>query len=1007
MIRYLFGVISLVIVISLLLFFTQKKDKPSIFIQPKNLEQKVESSVITDSLNINTTQNINVIEEKTPINITQHDNYKQSFSDPIKPENPEKENKPLVDSLKKIYRSELYFAAKGTNVDSIRYENWKQNYQLKQSLQSKESLRSGMESFAGGLIQAKWHERGPNNEAGDMREVDFLPSNESIYAISTVGHLWKGNLNGLNWTLLNDDIRFEPDELEVLPHNSGTRIFAIFGVGANDKKISYSDDEGQTWIMGTGFSFYDHWGSGRRLLSLSDHQTLYYLVHTWSASPWGELIQLYKTTNKGVSYTKVWESSTGYGLNDVDLWKPYDSDQMYLVDNKAQSFYKITHDFGTGGTNISIPISYSSQGVSTGKISISGRYNSLISDYELYINTNSDKKVYKTVDGATWTYLSTSPESVWRKAWLADPDYNNLYLGGFQLNKSINGGVWEEQYVQWWEYYKNTPTRKDSMHVDMMNLDYFKKSNGTPFILICNHSGIHVTYDQFATTKNLGLINLNVTTLYDQTTAFDGFVYGGAQDKGNFKYGGNSKADFNIFSTDNMSTGDGMLGVFFNSDQSFFAMIQNGDLYCYKDRNVPSSTSFNIPGTNKPGWINPMVATPDFTDNKAYVAGGNLTGGSGSYLIIAEANVTTGVISTSQFNYDFRANSNNGTAVIKAIGVSSSDYNRIYVSTQDATFFSSTNQGTSWTKQTSAGLPNTMIPWDIKTSNTNADKVFICGTGFSNSGVYQSDNGGITFTALSGSIPLATFYEVALSDDEQFLFAATSEGPYVYAFSTATWYNLFNAETPYVDFNSVDNIGSNIIRFGTYGRGIWDFELDNTPLPFELVYFKAKALERFQTQIEWVIANEIHVQSYVVEHSLNGKDFDAIDIVLAKRNSSSELYYSFIHTPKSNTNSNYYRLKMIHTNGKVNYSSIQSVNFEENKDIFKVYPNPVAQNDRIFVESYINEPFTISFYDIEGRLVLTQKMNESSQIIANFPKGTYIYRLYTTHIQSIGKIIVQ
>lgn len=838
----------------------------------------------------------------------------------VKPESAEmtEEGKALGDSLKAIYDQELYFAAEGTNVDSIRYENWKQNYGLKQSLRSKVSLRAGMESFAGGLIQATWHERGPNNEAGDMREIDFLPSNESLYAISTAGHLWKGTLSGSNWALLNDGIRFEPDELEVLPHNGGTRIFAIFGTGVDDKKIRYSDDNGQTWTTGRGFSFYDHWGNGRRLLTLSDNKTLYYLVNTWSANPWGSLVQLYKTTDKGVSYTKVWESPVGYEYNseEIDLWKPYDADQMYLVDNKTQQFYKVTHNFGTGATAISSPISYSSKGVSTGKISASGRYNSSIKDYELFMFVDADKKAYKTINGATWTYLGTAADNVWRKAWLADPDNGNLYAGGFQMHKSTNGTTWAPLYAEWWEYYKNTPTQKDYLHVDMMSLDYFKKSDGTPFILILNHAGVHVTYDHFATTKNLGLSNLNVTTLYDQTTASDGFLYCGAQDKGSFKYGGNSKANFNMLATDNMSTGDGMLGVFFNSDQSFFSMLQNGGLLCFKNRNSSGYTSFDVPGTNKAGWINPIVATPDFTDNKAYVAGGNLTGGSGSYLITAEANVSTGAISTTQFNYDFRANSNNSTSVIKAIGVAPSDQKRIYVSTQDATFFSSTNQGISWNKQTSAGLPSTMLPWDIKTSNTNADKVFVCGTGFSNTGVYQSNNGGSTFMALSGSIPEATFYEIALSDNEQFLFAATSEGPYVYVFSTSTWHSLLGAETPIVDYNTVDNIGSNIIRFGTYGRGIWDLELNTIPV------------------------------------------------------------------------------------------TVATTNFEEKSDVFKVYPNLVAQNGMISVESTLTEPFTIDIFNINGSLVFTQKMNKSAQIQASFPKGVYIYRLSSGQRKSSGKMIV-
>ncbi len=933
----------------------------------------------------------------------------QQPMDQAKPETNEltEAGKDLEDSLKAVYRRELYFAAPGTNVDSIRHQNWLLNYQHKQEMRAQVSPRSGEESFAGGLLQATWHERGPNNEAGDMREIDFLPGNEALYALSTEGHLWKGNLNGATWALLNDDIQFEPDEIEVVPHNGGTRIFAIYGLGTDDKVIRYSDDEGQNWTKGTGFSFYDHWGRGRRLLTLSDNQTLYYLVNTWSASPWGSIVQLYKTTNKGVSYTKVWESGTGYSSNseEIDLWKPYDSDQMYLVDNKTQQFYTVSHNFGTNATTISSPVSYAGQGVTTGKISVSGRYNTSMSNYELFMCTNSDKKVYKTTTGSTWTYLSTATTDVWRKGWLADPDNNNLYAGGFQVNKSVNTTAWAELYSQWWEYYKNTPTQKDSLHVDIMNLEYFKKSNGTPFILILNHSGVHVTYNRFVTTANLGLSSLNAVTLYDQTTATDGFLYCGAQDKGTFKYGGNSLANFNMLATDNMNTGDGMLGVFFNSDQSFYGMLQNGSIACFKNRNIRSSSSFDIPGTNKPGWVNPMVATPDFTDNKAYVAGGNLSGGAGSYLITANVNITSGVVwQNTQFSYNFLSNSNNGTSVIKAIGVAQSDYNRMYVSTQDATFFSSADQGTNWTKQTGAGLPTTMIPWDIKTSTTNADKVFICGTGFSNTGVYQSINGGTTFTPLSGSIPLATFYEIALSDNEQILFAATSEGPYAYIFNTSTWYSLSGAETPIADFNTVDNIGSSIIRFGTYGRGIWDLAL-STPLQVTYQSFEAEAMDNRQVRLRWATAAEQQVVDFEVQKSDDGARFSTFTMVKPQNQASQ---YTVID-PQPNVGTTYYRIKSLDLSGHIDLTPIRSVHLADKGWAIAVFPTMLPKNTPLSIE-LPEEGFEFFLYDLQGHILVQQLLTSSSNQVPmpNLSTGVYFYAIREGNKQVVknGKLMM-
>ncbi len=746
-----------------------------------------------------------------------------------KPESYQDEYGPDKELEKELFFEQIYFAEEGTNIDSIRFQNWKKYYETYQLIGT--SSQKTTEIFANGYITATWHERGPDNEAGDMREVDFHAPTEEIYGLSSVGHLLKGNLDGSGWTFLRDDIRFENEVLEVVPHNGGLRIFAAYGEDVKNKIVRYSDDDGQNWTMGTGFVFYDHWGRARRLYTLSDDYVLYYLVHTWSANPWGEIIQLYKSIDKGATYTKIWDSPVGYKYEDVDLWKPFDSDSMFLIDNNAKTYTVLTHAPGSGNTIFSNPVSYASQNIPDGSIHVSGRFNNQVNGYELFIFHENSEDVYSTTDGANWTFLSNVGNNIFRKAWLADPNNPNLYMGGFQLNKSKNLTNWSEQYAQWWEYYG---TSKDSMHVDIMNLDYFEKLDGTPFILISNHAGLHVTYNSFHTTSNLGLDSLNVVTLYDQSTSSDGFLYCGAQDKGTFVYNGDSKSDFDRLNTQNETTGDGMLGVFFNNEISLFGMLQNGYLFCMPDKTVSFYDAYGrIPGNHTSGWINPMVSTVDPADNKVYVAGGNLNGGDGCYLIEMDVDLSFGVTwLTSQFNYDFRANSNDSASVIKALGVAESDPDRIYVATQDATFFYSEDRGNSWTKS-SAILSSSLIPWEIISSKTDADKVFISGTGFTNPGVYQSNDGGISFASLSNDIPEATFYEIALSDDEDYLFAATSEGPFVYVFADSKWYSLVGTGTPYVNFTSVDNIGDYVIRFGTYGRGVWDFEIEKPAVGIE------------------------------------------------------------------------------------------------------------------------------------------------------------------------------
>ncbi len=938
-----------------------------------------------------------------------------SCSDPVKHRQvfplsespgPSDEDDPLKDSLKQVFLDNLYFAAEGTNVDSIRYSNRQQIIKVKQQRRNTAESRTAAETFADGDIEGTWHERGPDNEAGDMRVIDYVPSLDRFYAISSVGHLWKGSTAGDDWTLLNDDIDFENDFIKVLPHNGGTRIFAAYGTSSEDKVIRYSDDEGQTWTKGTGFDFYDHWGAGRRLYALSDNTTLYYLAHTWSGSPWGQLMQVYKSTDKGETYTQILETSVGYQNEEMDMWKPHDADSLFIIDNVAKEYYTITHNFGSGASTISSAVSFSGSSIADGGIHLSGRQNAVLNAYELFMCHDDNNRVYKTTTGSSWTLLGTASDNVWQKGWLADPNNDNLYVGSFQLNKSSDGASWEEQYTNWWEYYS---TSKDSMHVDIMNLSYFEKSDGTPFIIICNHAGVHITYDSFHTTENLAWNALRVTTLYDQSTASDGFLYCGAQDKGTFVFNGNSQQNYSILSTMNTTTGDGMIGSFFNSDQSYFSMIQNGQFAVVPDRTTNSKTWYTIPGNHKSGWINPMVATPAFSDNKAYMAGGNLSGGNGCYLILMDVDISSGVsFNPTQFDYDFRANSNNGSSVIKAIGVASSDANRIYVATEDATFFYSENAGTSWTKST-ASLPSTLRPWEIITSNTNADYVILSGTGFSNTGVYLSTDGGDNFTALSNSAPAATFYEIALDDSEQYLYAATSEGPYVYSFTNTQWYNLFGSSTPIVDFTSVDNIGNSTIRFGTYGRGVWDFELNNVALPVDLVEFNAKPISNQQVELDWITSSELNTSFFEVEHSNDGLNFNSIGIEPAVGNTQVEQEYNYIHS-RPLPGVNFYRLRMVDQDNTAEYSPIRSAEIRPTDDNeFDLYPNPVKQQQRVTMLKSTSEVVRLQLFNTNGSLAFSKEIAEDGfSLPAKVGAGIYLYVISRNNNQILrqGKLMV-
>ena len=67
-------------------------------------------------------------------------------------------------------------------------------------------------------------------------------------------------------------------------------------------------------------------------------------------------------------------------------------------------------------------------------------------------------------------------------------------------------------------------------------------------------------------------------------------------------------------------------------------------------------------------------------------------------------------------------------------------------------------------------------------------------------------------------------FEIAANADETQFYAATEAGPYIYLAETQRWEDLSQGNTPAHTYWSVEYVEAlDVVRFGTYGRGIWDF----------------------------------------------------------------------------------------------------------------------------------------------------------------------------------------
>ncbi|MFI5264018.1 MAG: FlgD immunoglobulin-like domain containing protein, partial [Candidatus Kapaibacterium sp.] len=105
--------------------------------------------------------------------------------------------------------------------------------------------------------------------------------------------------------------------------------------------------------------------------------------------------------------------------------------------------------------------------------------------------------------------------------------------------------------------------------------------------------------------------------------------------------------------------------------------------------------------------------------------------------------------------------------------------------------------------------------------------LWIAGSGYSNHPVFISKNDGRTFTPIDSGMPHTLIYGLAATEDEKMLFAATDVGPYVYSTEAGRWFDMSAGQAPDMVYWSVEYVPAlKIVRFGTYGRGIWDFSID-------------------------------------------------------------------------------------------------------------------------------------------------------------------------------------
>ncbi|MEO6540399.1 MAG: T9SS type A sorting domain-containing protein, partial [Ferruginibacter sp.] len=130
--------------------------------------------------------------------------------------------------------------------------------------------------------------------------------------------------------------------------------------------------------------------------------------------------------------------------------------------------------------------------------------------------------------------------------------------------------------------------------------------------------------------------------------------------------------------------------------------------------------------------------------------------------------------------------------------------------------------------------------------------------------------------------------------------------------------------------------------------------------------------------LHWSTKDEIDLQSFDIERSLDGRNYSVIKNVTAYNQSGPHQYsYKDNNITSLNTGVVYYRLKQKNINGNFTYSTIVVILLNNKKGVL-IYPNPVVNEINFSIDVTNSQQLRSRIIDYCGRIVLEQNLSISS-----------------------------
>ena len=639
---------------------------------------------------------------------------------------------------------------------------------------------------------ARWQERGSDNQAGRMHVARHSADGETLYAGSSLGGVWKGAIDGSDWQPIGDNLYGGSHWLEVVaPAVEGDPDVVI--AATDGGLVHRSDDDGATWVEPAGL---DSPTGVRRLLRLRTGSDTLFILTTRDGES-----TLRRSEDGGQTFSVVYSLGAFAG----DLF----ADRTGQPDLYLASAEGLLHsdDLGDSWTlRGSLPADPS-------RVELAG---SEAGAPRLWAITDANTLYRSDSAGSSWQRV-TEVSDYWGTLNASILDVDLFAWGGVHVMRTANGGDSWARVNDWWDYYDSP---EDTLHADIPGLDVALDDAGAEVWYIDTDGGLYRSFDGMQTVENLSLNGLRVSQYYDvlTSTADPNHIVAGSQDQGYQLTNTLEDSEDAVLAFDQILSGD--YGHLTSSDGTHemvysvypgFILVQHGE-------EEPWLEYLDFPADESYPWLPHIVADPANPDAFFFPA---------QKLYRYELNrVDWGWSVTEWSEDDF---SDGGGSYASALAFSPLDANRAYLATSDGRAFHSEDGGVSWTRSHNMSPDGHYLYGQaVLASSLDVDTVWVGGSGYGSPGIYRSTDGGRSFVPFFEGIDDTMVYSLGEAPDGSGrLFAGTQQAVFRRDPEDSEWKEVTGNAAPVTVYWSVEALQhENTMRFATYGRGIWDYQLD-------------------------------------------------------------------------------------------------------------------------------------------------------------------------------------